>query len=62
MKVLHPIGFSYLKKEQESESPTDEEFANGANWELAISADKTKYYPHKMIPLARIVSTEGETP
>lgn len=56
MKVRHPKGFSYLKKEQAKESPTDEEFANGANWGLAKSADGTKFYPHKMIPLARIVS------
>jgi hypothetical protein len=56
MQVRHPRGFSYLKKSQAKESPTDAEFANGANWGLAKSADGTKYYPHKMIPLARIVS------
>lgn len=56
MQVRHPRGFSYLKKVQAKESPTDAEFANGANWGLAKSADGTKFYPHKMIPLARIVS------
>ena len=56
MKVKHPMGFSYLKASQADESPTNEEFANGANWGLAKSADGTKFYPHKCIPLARIVS------
>ena len=56
MKVKHPMGFSYLKVSQADESPTNEEFANGANWGLAKSADGTKFYPHKCIPLARIVS------
>lgn len=56
MKVRHPMGFSYLKVSQAKESPTNEEFANGANWGLAKSADGTKFYPHKCIPLARIVS------
>lgn len=56
MKVVHPQGFSYLKKNQQKESPTNEEFADGANWGLAKSADGTKFYPHKCIPLAKIVS------
>lgn len=56
MKVRHPMGFSYLKSAQAKESPTDEELGNGANWGLAKSADGTKFYPHKCIPLARIVS------
>lgn len=56
MRVKHPMGFSYLKANQADESPTDEEFADGANWGLAKSADGTKFYPHKCIPLARIVS------
>lgn len=56
MRVKHPMGFSYLKANQADESPTDKEFADGANWGLAKSADGTKFYPHKCIPLARIVS------
>lgn len=59
-RVLHPAGFSYLKKNQATKSPTDTEFADGANWGLAKSADGTKFYPHKLIPIARIISTEVE--
>lgn len=55
-RVVHPKGFSYLMKNQATKSPTDAEFADGANWELMQNAGKTKYYPHKFIPLCKIVS------
>ncbi|MGN1012281.1 MAG: phage coat protein [Clostridia bacterium] len=55
-RVVHPKGFSYLKANQATLSPTDSEFADGANWELMQNATKTKYYPHKFIPLCKIVS------
>lgn len=54
--VLHPFGFSYLKANQATKSPTDEEFADGANWELMQNSDGTKYFPHKFIPVCKIVS------
>lgn len=54
--VLHPFGFSYLKANQSTKSPTDEEFADGANWELMQNSDGTKYFPHKFIPVCKIVS------
>ncbi len=57
-KVLHPKGFSFLKKNVATDSPTDKEFADGANWGLAKNSDGTKYYPHQLIPVIRIVSTE----
>lgn len=57
-RVLHPKGFSFLKDAVVKDSPTDAEFANGANWGLAKSSDGTKYYPHQLIPIVRIISTE----
>lgn len=57
-RVLHPKGFSFLKEKVKTDSPTDEEFADGANWGLAKSADNKKYYPHQLIPIVRIISTE----
>lgn len=61
-KVMHPRGFSFLKKSVKSDSPTDLEFADGTNWGLAKNADGTKYYPHQLIPIVRIISTDGSTP
>lgn len=60
-RVLHPRGFSFLKKNVATDSPTDEEFADGANWGLAKSSDATnpEYYPHQLIPVVRIISTEA---
>lgn len=58
-RVLHPKGFSFLKANVATDSPTDAEFADGANWGLAKSADGSKYYPHQLIPVVRIISTEA---
>lgn len=59
-KVFAPKGISYEKKSQASLSPTDEELANGANWELVHSGEATasqrSYINHKAIPIARIIS------
>lgn len=59
-KVFAPYGISYTKKSQAKLSPTDEELANGANWELvndgaSVAANK-KYIDHKQIYIARIIS------
>lgn len=56
-KCYAPFGISYLKKNQASLSPTNEELADGSNWELVNNgaADK-KYINHKSIPIARIIS------
>ena len=54
--VIHPYGFSYLKANQKTKSPTDAEFADGANWDLMQNSDNTKYFPHKFIPVCKIVS------
>lgn len=54
-KVLAPFGISYEKVSQASLSPTNEEFENGANWQLVSDGDG-EYIDHKTIPIARIIS------
>lgn len=57
-KVFAPYGISYTKKSQASNSPTDAELENGANWELVNNASSSnkKCIAHKTIPIARIIS------
>lgn len=58
-KVFAPYGISYTKKSQAKLSPTDEELANGANWELVHDAGtgvNRKYIDDKQIYIARIIS------
>ena len=52
---IAPYGFSYLKKNQKTLSPTDEELADGANWDLVTDGDNN-YFNHKEIAIAKIVS------
>lgn len=58
-KVFAPKGISYEKKAQATLSPTDEELADGQNWTLVhdegVGANR-KYFDHKAIPIARIIS------
>ena len=56
-KIFSPYGISF-KNGTGIISPTDDQLANGANWELANSnEDGTKeYYPHKAIAIARIIT------
>ncbi|WP_434302652.1 phage coat protein [Clostridium botulinum] len=58
-KCFAPYGISYIKKSQATLSPTDEELANGVNWELVNdggSGSAKKYIDHKAIAIARIIS------
>ncbi len=59
-KAFAPFGLSYEKKAQVSNSPTDAELKNGANWSLVHSGESTaanrSYINHKAIPIARIIS------
>lgn len=58
-KVFAPKGISYEKTSQASLSPTDAELANGANWALVHDegvGSNRKYFDHKAIPIARIIS------
>lgn len=47
-------GISYLKANQATNSPMDEELADGLNWSLVNDEDKT--IAHKAVPIARIIS------
>lgn len=54
---IAPYGISYLKANQASLSPTDDELADGANWDLVNDGeDETTYFDHKEIAIAKIVS------
>lgn len=57
-KVFSPFGISYEKASQATDSPTDAELANGANWVLVhtgeTNASDRTYINHKAIAIARI--------
>lgn len=59
-KVFAPFGISYEKVSQATNSPTDAELENGANWALVHSGESVaanrSYINHKAIPIARIIS------
>jgi len=54
-KVFAPFGISYTKKNQATNSPTDDELKDGGNWSL-VHNGSTEYIEHKTIPVARIIS------
>ena len=54
-KVIHPVGFDYVKASQASLSPTDAELASAVNWELAYDS-AGNVIDDKLIPIARIIS------
>lgn len=55
-KIFSPYGISF--KQPSFISPTNEQLAAGANWELANSRESgtPEYFPHKAIPIARIIT------
>lgn len=58
-KMFVPKWISFTKASMASNSPTDAELANGANWAVVNngkSGNAKAYVNHKMIPLARIIS------
>lgn len=58
-KVFAPYGISFTKSSMVTNSPTDAELKNGSNWELVHDGGNgaaRKYFDHKAIPIARIVS------
>lgn len=55
-KCFAPFGISYNKTSQSTLSPTNDELANGKNWNLVQDNEKGKYIDHKSIPIARIIS------
>ncbi len=54
-KVLAPYGISFTKSSVATNSPTDAELKTAANWTL-VNDGSGKYFDHKAIPIARIVS------
>jgi len=57
-KCFAPYGISFTKSVMVSNSPTDAELENGANWELVNTNDgvNKEYISLKAIPIARIIS------
>ncbi len=59
-KCFAPFGISYEKANQATNSPTDEELADGANWTIAhtgeADAAQRSYINHKAIAIVRIFS------
>ncbi len=55
-KVFAPYGISFTKQSMATDSPTDEELANGSNWELVSNHNKSETIDHRAIPIARIIS------
>lgn len=59
-KVFAPFGISFTKSSMASNSPTNAELENGANWALVHSGESVaaqrSYINHKAIPIARIIS------
>ncbi len=58
-KMFVPKWISFTKKNMASNSPTDDELADGRNWEVVNngkSGNAKAFVNHKMIPLARIIS------
>lgn len=59
-KCFAPFGISYEKKNQQSNSPTDDELKDGSNWALVHSGEddpeRRSTINHKAIAIARIIS------
>lgn len=54
-KIFAPKGISFTNTS--IISPTDAQLEAGANWSLANSNESSKkYYPHKAIPIARVIT------
>lgn len=54
-KIFSPYGISWT--DSSIISPTDAQLETGSKWSLANSNESTKeYFPHKAIPIARIIS------
>ncbi len=54
-KVFAPYGISFTKSSMASNSPTDAELEDGANWTL-VNDGSGEYIDHKSIAIARIIS------
>ena len=61
-KMFAPKWISFTKKAMATDSPTKEEFKNGANWEIVNDDNPTSktYVDHRLIPIVKIISTATE--
>ena len=55
-KIFAPRGISFTAMDMATASPTHAELRSGLNWEVARNAVRSKPYPHKGIPIARIIT------
>jgi len=55
-KIFAPRGISFTAANMDSASPSLDELRNGKNWEVAKNAARTKAYPHKAVPIAKIIT------
>lgn len=58
-KCFAPFGITYLKKQQPTDSPTDDNLKNEENWRIIGDDDNhtnNEIIDHRMIPIAKIVS------
>lgn len=53
--LMTPNGFSWEPSAYIGD-PQLADFADGANWTLAKNDDGTQFFPHKVVPIARIIS------
>ncbi len=58
-KIFAPRGITF-KANSSIKSPTDLQLSTGSNWEVPKDADNN-YFNHKAIPIARIISKEGQS-
>lgn len=54
-KVFAPFGFSFKASAMATDSPTKSELESASSWEIVSDAEGTPI-PHKLIPIAKIVS------
>jgi len=55
-KIFAPKGISFTAADMLSASPSMAELKSGFNWEVAKNAARNKAYPHKAVPIARIIT------
>lgn len=53
-KIFSPYGISF--KDTTIVSPTDAQLETGSKWELAPATDSNNVFPHKAIPIARVIT------
>jgi hypothetical protein len=55
-KIFAPLGISFTGMDMVSSTPSMTELRSGLNWEVSKNSARTKAFPHKAIPVARIIT------